>query len=79
MRIKVFKICPEFFPEMFKTDRCLFVRKGIPEGAIFRGFNHDLETNCLAVYVEHDSFEMVGVGMPYPIEKIELGDANIYV
>ncbi len=72
-RIRKFKVSPQIFPMEFRTGRKIEIIKGIPEGAQFRGFAHDIETNSIAVFVEHPSFDELKEGFQIPNgESIEI-------
>ncbi len=58
-RLKRLLISPELFPSMFVTGKRIMITAGIPYGTEFRGFAHDFERNCIAVYIEHPSFDPV--------------------
>jgi hypothetical protein len=58
-RIKRVLINPEAFFHIMQDDTAWRVAKGIPKGARMRGFTLDPYTQCLHLFVEHDSFEEV--------------------
>lgn len=60
-RIKRVLINPEAFFHIMQDDTAWRVSKGIPKGARLRGFTLDPYTQCLHLFVEHDSFDEVDV------------------
>lgn len=57
-RIKRVRIDPGLFMHTFSTGNKFEIMDGIPQDAKFCGFAHDYETNCIAVFIEHQSFEI---------------------
>lgn len=47
------------------------VLKGIPEGSILKGFTIDPYSNCLFLWVQHDSFEPVDIHSVAPMLETE--------
>lgn len=70
-KIKRVKIHPEAFFSIMATDTAWRVHKGIPKGAKLRGFTVDPYTQELNLFVEHDSFEAVELGVVCPLLETE--------
>lgn len=58
-RIRRYLISPDNLVQIFTTGQMFECIVGIPSGAHFRGFAHDYQTNCLVMFVEHPSFDLV--------------------
>jgi hypothetical protein len=63
-RVKRVVISPEVFFGIMQDDTAWKVSKGIPKGARLRGFTLDPYTQCLHLFVEHESFEEI------PLERV---------
>lgn len=57
---------------MFITGTIVAQVEGLPEGSQFRGFAHDWSTNCVNLFVEHESFEEVAEGKSCPIQDVKI-------
>lgn len=66
-RIKRVLFSAEFIPMAFRTGLVFEIESGIPHGAQFRGFALDVNTNCLAMFIEHPSFEFIPYAKEVPI------------
>ncbi len=66
-RIKKIALDPRLLPHLFVTGAALRCVSGLPAGFVFRGFAHDYHTNCINLFIEHPSFEIVleGIEVPY--------------
>lgn len=60
-RIKIVKITPEVLPHILRTGTAWQIANGIPDGAIVKGFTLDPNTQCLNLFLEHESFDEVNV------------------
>lgn len=67
-RIMKMLVSPEIFPGMLQSGKKFRVTSGgVPSDVQFRGFAHDYERNCIAVFIEHESFDLVPEGTTIPI------------
>lgn len=69
MKIKRFLISPKVLPMLFEDGLSFKVDKGIPQGAKFKGYAHDPLTNCIVVFVEHESYKEVDENKEVPVEE----------
>jgi hypothetical protein len=58
-RLRKYSISPQVFPMALKSGLRFVVDEGIPDGAEFRGYAIDHARNLIAIFVEHESFELV--------------------
>lgn len=70
-RLKRVQINPQAFFYIMCNDTAWRVSKGIPKGAVMRGFTIDPYTQNLFLFVEHDSFEEVDTGVVAPLLETE--------
>ncbi len=72
IRARRLMITPELMPMFFKTGAKMEVIEGIPEGARFRGYAIDPQLNCLSIFIEHESFDLLYEGYAAPTFKIQM-------
>lgn len=65
-RVKRVVINPQVLFHIMQEDTAWKVVKGIPAGAKMRGFTLDPYTQCLHLFVEHNSFDEVDLNTVAP-------------
>ncbi len=66
-RIKRILVSSDFFPMAFRTGLVFQIESGVPANAQFRGYVIDERTNCVAIFIEHESFEFIPYAKEVPI------------
>lgn len=66
-RIKRVLISGDQFFKLLTTKNMVDISiEGIPHGSEFRGFGHDWTSNCICIFVEHPSFDLIENGAYAP-------------
>lgn len=61
-RVRRYSFSPRVFLNTFEQGQKFEVLEGMPRGAELRGFAHDWERNCIVLFIEHESFDLVYEG-----------------
>ncbi len=64
-RLRRYEVRPEWF-RLFTPGLFMEILQGIPAGAQFCGFAVSYEKNCIAVFMEHESFDLVSEDQEIP-------------
>lgn len=65
-RVRRYQFNGESIALLFTHGQKFLVKNGIPLGAAFKGFTIDHNTNCVAIWLEHESFSVVPTGGQAP-------------
>lgn len=65
-RVKRVVINPQVLFHIMQVETSWLVSKGIPDGAKMRGFTLDPYTQCLHLFVEHESFDEIDLNTVAP-------------
>lgn len=68
-RVKVVRVDPRILVNFFVTGIIVEVN-GVPPNCSFRGWAHDFHNNCLNLFLEHESFDLVEPGQSCPIHEV---------
>lgn len=71
-RIRRYHVNPEVFLRAYRTGTFLEVTDGFPDGAVFKGFVICPTRNEIAIFAEHESFNLVPEGCDPPTYSIAL-------
>lgn len=70
-RVKVVRVDPRILVNFFATGIINVEVNGVPPDCKFRGWAHDFNNNCINLFLEHESFDLVEQGTPCPIHEVK--------